>query len=996
MKLFTKHFLILSIFTTLVFTQNANAKIIYVDPATGQNFNNFDLGWGLSWNKPCKDLVHALYWAAQGDEIWLNTGIYYPVQAGELGNANADRSKSFNTHSNVKIYGGFSIANGATTMGTRNAAVYTTTLSADIQLDGIHSNNSYTLIKTFLGNGFSVLDGVTITGANGGSFPNYATYGGGMYLYYVSPTISNCIFNNNKATQGGAVFCEKSNPTFTACTFSNNTVAYGNGFLVYVASRGGAVYNAGSSPTFNNCNFIANNAVYDGTATGSGIGASVCNDEKFGASSPTFNSCSFKEHVGNRVEASAVFTNGGSGRYNGCTFEHNSVIGVYTSKATDVFVACVFQINTGGAIRIEEGSTKVYNCLIKNNGSLASLSGGVILYNTKTPLPVISNCLITGNASEMGGGICNFYSTAIINNCTISGNISTNKGGGGVYNNSRGYSGLSATPLYYSTSTSYQNCIFYGNTITGGTPFDSIKNNFYTVPIRVGKYIPPAVFYDVYEYTYRPTIANCLIGTMPVDSFAVNAGIDEGGNILNVNPKFVNPAAGNFTIDNCSRAMDGGRNEFIPVNSPTSTLDLNNQTRIINGLVDIGCYEKQSGTPNNVTNININICQGQSVVINGQSRSQSGTYTRVLTAVNGCDSVINTILVVNPLPAATAIASNNCFATGTLELKPTVGIAPFSVTLNSTTRNNIQVDSSASFPNLNAGTYNYSITDNFGCIGTGNAVLTTNILNSNIIYVDSLAQGDNSGRNFANAVTSLQKALDLASCTGVTQIWVAKGTYFPSKNIAGQTTSNRFATFRMLNGITIYGGFNQLTGDTTLTRRNWKLHATILSGDIQQDGNTANDVFNVVNNYGNGLNNTAVLDGFTITKANNTADFGGGITFGGGMTNNGSSPTIRNCIFTHNLVTANQQAFGGAMYNINCAPIISNCQFLNNRISASFIAFGGAIYNDNSAPVITNCTFGSNVCEAATNRNGAAISSAGGTPMTISNCFFGGNFPGAI
>ncbi len=102
------------------------------------------------------------------------------------------------------------------------------------------------------------------------------------------------------------------------------------------------------------------------------------------------------------------------------------------------------------------------------------------------------------------------------------------------------------------------------------------------------------------------------------------------------------------------------------------------------------------------------------------------------------------------------------------------------------------------------------------------------------------------------------------------EVWVAGGTYKPA---SGQS-------FSMKEGVKIYGGF--LGEEASLSLRNIKLtaNASIL------EGNGTGVVFN------SGLTSAALLDGFTIT--------GGKATYGGGMYNNNSSPTIINCFFTKN------------------------------------------------------------------------------------------------
>lgn len=50
-----------------------------------------------------------------------------------------------------------------------------------------------------------------------------------------------------------------------------------------------------------------------------------------------------------------------------------------------------------------------------------------------------------------------------------------------------------------------------------------------------------------------------------------------------------------------------------------------------------------------LTNNPVNICQGDSLLLDGQYRSVSGNYNTTLTAISGCDSIVTTNLVVNPL-----------------------------------------------------------------------------------------------------------------------------------------------------------------------------------------------------------------------------------------------------------------------------------------------------------------------------------------------------------
>nr|NQU93918.1 T9SS type A sorting domain-containing protein [Bacteroidota bacterium] len=241
------------------------------------------------------------------------------------------------------------------------------------------------------------------------------------------------------------------------------------------------------------------------------------------------------------------------------------------------------------------------------------------------------------------------------------------------------------------------------------------------------------------------------------------------------------------------------------------------------------------------------------------------------------------------------------------------------------------------------------------------------------IYVNVNASGSNDGTTWANAFTSFQSALDVA--VSGKQIWVAKGTYYPSVEVGG--TGDRYQAFQMINGVSIYGGFAG-TETSTAARTDYGIggaNETILSGDIGVVDDADDNCCNVFSHpSGTALTSSAVLNGFTISDGNANLSVTPFVVYrGGGMHNSGSSPTITNCNFTDNYGHD-----GGGMYNsASSSPNISNCTFTNNDSYN-----GGGMYNSSSSPTITNCSFTTN-----TSSSGSGMCLKYSSP-TLTNCNF--------
>ena len=79
----------------------------------------------------------------------------------------------------------------------------------------------------------AVLDGYTITAGNANGEDDNR-FGGGMYIYDGSPTLTNLTFTSNAALYHGGISNKNGSPVLTNCVFIGNVVEEsGGGFRSY-------------------------------------------------------------------------------------------------------------------------------------------------------------------------------------------------------------------------------------------------------------------------------------------------------------------------------------------------------------------------------------------------------------------------------------------------------------------------------------------------------------------------------------------------------------------------------------------------------------------------------------------------------------------------------------------------------------------------------------------------------------------------------------------
>lgn len=252
------------------------------------------------------------------------------------------------------------------------------------------------------------------------------------------------------------------------------------------------------------------------------------------------------------------------------------------------------------------------------------------------------------------------------------------------------------------------------------------------------------------------------------------------------------------------------------------------------------------------------------------------------------------------------------------------------------------------------------------------------------LFVNSAAADCGDGQTWATACKHLQDALAATHVpgSGITEIWVAAGTYRPDRDCAHPTgTGNRTATFQLITGVAIRGGFagNEDPATFNLGSRDLAAHLTILSGDLAgNDG--ANFANNAENSYhvvtGSGTATSAVLDGFAITAGN--ANAAGANYYGAGMYTSSGNPTVTSCTFSGNAARVGGGVFAASSGGLS----LTNCVFTVNSASNG----GAGMYNSGGNPAVTNCTFFHNI--------GSGFYASGGP--TLTNCILWGNTSGQV
>lgn len=741
-------------------------------------------------------------------------------------------------------------------------------------------------------------------------------------------------------------------------SISNNTV---NGQTIR-RNRAGGIYIILADPEIYNC-VIKRNTALDGAGGGAVFSSSTA--------SPVFDNCTFSQN--NTSSPSLPGNCYGGGIFIGssspeittltnCTFTSNTADaeggGVYIATGGNASIStCIFTSNSalkGGGLGIfTSTSISVTDCQFTSNS--ATQTGGGI-YDSITS-PEITNCVFTGNSANRGGGIGNYSSSPDITNCSFTGNTSIQSGGAMMY-------------MYFGVATIAE-CIFTNNSASGSG--GAISCDLSALTVSSSSFLSNTAASGSGGAIKVSSTGSGLISNCIISGNAASAG---GGGI--------HIAYSDVSLANCvitgNKANNGGgiykEGDHGLGKISNCTITANNASNAGGGI----CFN-MSGSLGPVNN---SIIWGNVASLGNSIYPYLGTG--IINHCNidggyslGTGCINSNPMFVSPQPASSAPITSGDYHV--LRCSPVLDAGD-----NSRIPSGITTDVEGYNRIINTtvdmGAYEkqYALPDVTG-----------------IVYVDKTKNGD--GKTWATAVPELADALKAAkSNSSITEIWVAKGTYYPlydAATLGCSPTDNRDKAFVMVNNVKVYGGF--AGGEATINQRDFISNETILSGDIGASNNTTDNCYHVVIGAGTVNNLGTSLDGFTISGGNanaytasiNVNGFSIDKNKGGGIYIESSSPMIKNCTVSNNHA---EEYGGGMLTDHSSSPDILNCKVIGNTLysgpaDASYRGGCGMAILNSSSPVITNCILTGN----NSNSDGGGIAALSSSAPVITNCTIAAN-----
>ncbi|MDQ6479291.1 right-handed parallel beta-helix repeat-containing protein [Dyadobacter sp. LHD-138] len=909
------------LFFTTTFSTGTFAARFYVKPG--------GTGSGISWSAASSNLQTVINGASSGDEVWVAGGTYQ-LAAGQ----------SFAMKEGVKIYGGF--AGTEVNLADRNLMI--TANKSILQGNGssVITNNNNLLTNAAL------LDGFTITGAsntagiaNTSCSPKLVNLiisgntAGGISNEIASPVLIKCYIRDNTAPQfGGGMINTNSSPILTYCAITGNST-----------QQGGGIYNSASSPILTNCTIGGN------TGTG-GMNNASNSLPKLRNSIISGN----KSVVGNSSNIRNDFTSATAVKYS--LVQNSLVPGDDTSNPNDfnipgdasaLFVdpaggdyrlqLCSFGLNKGSNTYFASGQTPDLSALTTDldgnpqfyNDGVTDMGAYEYQGNPPTGIAGVSFVKVGGTGSGANWGCAAGNLQVAITSASSGEQVWV---GGGTYQQARdksfimkegvkiygNFKGTELTLADRDLKSTADKSIMQGNNAM------VIRNeglNLTTASLLDGFTVTGSVFGPaIVNISSSPMLANLIItgnnaagavsnqGSSPVLINCAIIGNGSTGNGIGVYNSASSPV-----LINCTIAGNTGLSSAVGAiyNAGNSSPELRNciVTNNKRGTLSLGIFSEAGST----TIMKYSLVYGENN-LNPNDHNFPGDADPLFVDAAGGNYRVQLCS-----PAVNG-GSKTYYASG-----QTPDVSAFTTDLDG----NLRFFSNGA---VDMGAYEYQ----------GDPLAGV----ADIWYVK--AGGTGSGKSWDCPMGSLEIALNVSKSGE--QIWVAGGTYQPTRN----------ASFSLKEGVKIYGNFK----GTELTFADRDLSKTANKSILQ--GNNAR----VIRNNGLNLTTAALLDGFTVT----------GSAFGPAIDNFSSSPMLANVIITGNYS-------GGAVSNQGSSPVLINCAIIDNASPAN----GAAIYNSISSPVLINCTIAGNTNSAA---GIGAIYNTNSSSAKIRNSIVYGNEGGIV
>lgn len=1014
--------------------------IVYVTPNGTGN--------GSHWNTPTSNLQGAIN-AAGVTKVFV-----------AIGNYDVPSPNSFVMKSGVAIYGGFDPASNIKTLND-NRILPNKGMGDGSVLNGKNERtiiwNDNNAINPLTAP--AILDGFTI--ANG-----YTTeFGGGIYNYNVTPKFNNLVIRDNIAERGGGGMVNY----MSAITLSNSIIR--NNKVNITGAAGGAMQNAGTNAIWGGSINITNTVLRRNFAPEmyeNGVGIIYSNGAEVNLTNVLI-------PWGNVGTFGIVQTGGKPLTMNNVTMAGQSMVAPLHIEGASLNInnSLIYaRLSTGdggsytASYSVMPNSYSDNNCIPNTDNNFTVLKvftdPNNDNYTLKSTSP-ISPAINRGSNALYGG--LNASSTDVIGNRRLvghtidlgayeaaSGSNITPDNGGIVYVRTSEYGNKSGNNWNNATND------LYGAIHTPGVQKVFVATGTYNAELSFemkngveiyGGFDPGAGITDLSHKRWMPDASNPSQGSIlnglnartviynsggltasaVLDGFTITGGSASiGAGIYNHNSS---PTLRNLVIRNNAATVLGG-GMYNNASSPAITNTVFSSNSVVNPLGDAwggAVFNSNSSAP---------VLSNVTMVGNTVRRMSSGTERGAgIYNDNSSPKIYNSIIWNNTKVATGETSGADIQNSGSITVTLKNSITQNYTTGDAADNNLINVN--PLFVNANSGNYVLQVAS--PAIDAGNnsfyAGLTTDTkdlagnlrlsigkidigayeyqLNitptDGIVYVKPTASGSGNGSNWANATSWLHYAID---ATGVQKVYVAVGNY----NVGS-------SSFIMKNGVEIYGGFNP-TDNTT----NWNTRTLPNKGT--GDGSVLNgqNTRPVIWNNNNGLNNTALLDGFTLMNGkgehgaaifnsntapafnnllikNNTASISGGAIYnvnspiklsnalitnntaqyGGGIRNNSSAAEFTNVSITNNSATLQTAgAGGGGIFNENSALKLTNVLIANNSTQFQ----GGGFRNLSGNPVFTNVTLANNT--AYLNYTGIEI--AGGNPQINNSIILGINLAG--